>query len=102
MMGAGLIKIKSRDAKWKDLTTMHYFYETQPVPNPFSKYFHLVPPGWWHKFEVLTNHFVELVAPFLLIIPGLPPNWRRAGGLIQIVFQMVLILSGNLRYVTFK
>jgi len=29
MLGAGLIKIKSSDQKWKDMTSMDYFYETQ-------------------------------------------------------------------------
>ena len=97
MLGAGLIKIKSHDKKWRDLTAMDVFYETQPVPNPFTKYFHAAPKTW-HKFEVLTNHFVELVAPWLLIIPGLPRQWRLAGGLIQLVFQGVLITSGNLSF----
>ena len=71
MMGAGLIKLKSGDDKWtlKKLSTMNYFYETQPVPNPFSHFFHF-RPNWWHKIEVLLNHFVELVSPWLLIIPG--------------------------------
>ena len=31
MMGAGLIKFRAADRKWKDLTAMEYFYETQPV-----------------------------------------------------------------------
>ena len=94
MLGAGLIKLKSGDYKWKDLSAMDSFYETQPVPNPFSKYFHLYSN---HKFEVLVNHFVEVVAPFLLLIPG-NPTLRRAGGLIQIAFQFILILSGNLSF----
>lgn len=53
-------------------------------------------PMYWHKFEVWANHFVELVAPFLL----LPPirSWRIAGGLIQIMFQLTLITSGNLSF----
>lgn len=97
MMGAGLIKLKSGDAKWRDLTAMDYFYETQPVPNPLTRYFHWMPPKW-HRFEVLINHFVELVAPWLLIIPCLPVPWRRAAGLIQIAFQSILILSGNLSF----
>lgn len=99
MMGAGLIKLKSGDPKWKwpALNAMDYFYETQPVPNPFTRYFHWMPPKW-HKFEVLVNHFVELVAPWLLIIPGLPTPWRRAGGIIQLIFQAVLIMSGNLSF----
>jgi lipase maturation factor 1 len=97
MMGAGLIKLKSKDGKWKDLTAMNYFYETQPVPNPLTRYFHWMPL-WWHKLEVLLNHVVEVVAPWLLIIPGLPTTWRRAGGLIQLTFQAVLISSGNLSF----
>lgn len=76
---------------------MNHFYETQPVPNPLTRYFHWMPP-WWHKTEVLINHFVELIAPWLLIIPGLPVPLRRAGGIIQLLFQSVLILSGNLSF----
>ena len=97
MMGAGLIKMRSGDRKWKDLTAMDGFYETQPVPNPLSRYLHR-SPKWFHKFEVLTNHFVELVAPFLFVIPGLPRSCRVAGGFIQIMFQTILISSGNLSF----
>jgi hypothetical protein len=102
MMGAGLIKLRSGDPKWKlsgpqKLSTMDYFYETQPIPNPLTRYFHKMPKAW-HRFEVLANHFVELIAPWLLILP-LGRNLRIAGGAIQIIFQCVLITSGNLRYV---
>lgn len=100
MIGAGLIKLRSGDPKWKlqNLSAMEYFYETQPVPNPITRYFHAMPK-WWHKSEVLMNHFVELIAPCLLILPGLHRSWRIMGGVIQLVFQIILISSGNLRYV---
>jgi lipase maturation factor 1 len=99
IMGAGLIKFKANDRKWKDLTAMHYFYETQPVPNPLTRYFHWMPP-LWHKCEVLSNHFVEVIAPWLLLIPAslMSTTWRRASGLIQLTFQAILILSGNLSF----
>ena len=98
MMGAGLIKFRSGDRKWKDLTTMKYFYETQPVPNPLTRYYHWLPM-WWHKQEVVSNHVVELIAPWLLIVPGvLPVAWRRAAGIVQIAFQGVLITSGNFSF----
>ena len=97
MLGSGLIKFRSGDRKWRDLTTMNYFYETQPVPNPLTRYFHWMP-AWWHKWEVLTNHFVEVVAPWLLIVPGLPVKLRRVAGLTQLIFQIVLITSGNLAF----
>jgi len=97
MLGAGLIKIKSSDKKWKpgDMSTMYYFYETQPVPNPFSRQFHFMPKAW-HKFEVWSNHFVELVAPFLLLLPF--RKWRISGAIIQIMFQLTLVTSGNLSF----
>jgi hypothetical protein len=97
MMGAGLIKLKSDDPKWNldNLSAMDCFYETQPVPNPLTRYFHWAPK-WWHKFEVLSNHFVELIAPWLLLLPI--SRIRRTGGLIQIVFQAILISSGNLSF----
>ncbi|XP_077979831.1 lipase maturation factor 1-like [Glandiceps talaboti] len=94
MLGAGLIKIRG-DQCWRDLTCMNYHYETQPVPNPISYYMHQ-EPEIFHKFETLTNHFIELIVPFFLWIP-----WRPAiitGGLLQILFQVVLIISGNLSF----
>lgn len=97
MIGAGLIKLKSGDKKWKDLTSMDYFYETQPVPNPITRYMHWMPKAW-HRGEVLFNHFIELISPWLLVIPFLPPFWRRLGGVMQLAFQAVLISTGNLSF----
>lgn len=93
MIGAGLIKIRG-DQCWRDLTCMNYHYETQPVPNPISYYMHQ-SPEIFHKFETLSNHFVELVAPFLLFLPR---PLRIIGGAIQILFQVILIISGNLSF----
>jgi hypothetical protein len=42
MLGAGMIKIRG-DQCWRDLTCMNYHYQTQPVPNPISVYFHNNP-----------------------------------------------------------
>jgi hypothetical protein len=52
MLGAGLIKLKSGDIKWKwpNLSAMSYFYETQPVPNPWTRYFHW-KSAMWHNFR---------------------------------------------------
>lgn len=84
----GLIKLRG-DKCWLDLTCMNYHYETQPVPNPISYFMHQ-EPEIFHKFETLVNHFVELVAPFLILIPI--RACRITGGLIQIIFQVVFFL----------
>jgi len=89
-MGAGLIKLR-HDRCWRDLTCLYYHYETQPLPNPLSWYFHRIPKAL-HRFSALGSHFVQLVAPFGLFAPQ--PIASLAGGLI-IFHQFWLIISGN-------
>lgn len=43
-------------------------------------------PELFHKFEVLMNHFIELVAPFLICMPY--RTARIVGGFIQVKFQV--------------
>lgn len=93
MFGAGLIKIRG-DTCWRDLTCLQYHYETQPMPNPFSWYFHWMP-GWIHKTEVLFNHFTELVVPFAYFAPS---PISAAAGLITIFFHSWLFVSGNFSF----
>ncbi|XP_070707773.1 lipase maturation factor 1 [Pempheris klunzingeri] len=93
MLGAGLIKIRG-DKCWRDLTCMDYHYETQPVPNPMSYYMHRSPP-WFHRFETLSNHLIELLFPFFTFLGR---RMCTVNGAIQILFQVVLIVSGNLSF----
>lgn len=93
MLGAGLIKLRG-DACWTDLTCLTYHYETQPIPGPLSPIFHALPV-WAHKGGVLFNHLVEVVAPFFAFWPV---SARRIAGLLFVLFQLTLILSGNLSF----
>ncbi|XP_073774104.1 lipase maturation factor 1 isoform X2 [Danio rerio] len=93
MLGAGLIKIRG-DRCWTDLTCMDYHYETQPVPNPMSYYMHR-SPWWFHRFETLSNHFIELIVPFFTFMGR---RMCMINGALQILFQVVLIISGNLSF----
>lgn len=93
MFGAGLIKIRG-DACWRNLTCLDYYFETQPIPNPLSWYFHWLPRRVLHG-GVAFNHFVELVVPFGYF---LPQPFAGIAGIITIVFQSALIVSGNLSW----
>ncbi|XP_032087092.1 lipase maturation factor 1 isoform X2 [Thamnophis elegans] len=93
MLGAGMIKIRG-DRCWKDLTCMNYHYETQPVPNPVAYFMHR-SPWWFHAFETIFNHFIELVVPFFVFLGR---RMCMAHGVLQILFQMLLIVSGNLSF----
>ncbi|XP_007955683.1 lipase maturation factor 1 [Orycteropus afer afer] len=93
MLGAGLIKIRG-DRCWLDLTCMDYHYETQPVPNPAAYYLHRSP--WWiHRTETLGNHIIELGVPFFLFLGR---SMCLLHGALQILFQVLLIISGNLSF----
>jgi hypothetical protein len=93
MFGAGLIKLRG-DPCWRDLTCMLYHYETQPLPNPLSFYLHQMP-AWFHRGEVVFNHFVELIVPWFVFGPR---RLRHAAGAFLVAFQALLILSGNLSF----
>ncbi|MDI9974925.1 lipase maturation factor family protein [Rhodococcus sp. IEGM 1307] len=88
--GAGLIKMRG-DRCWKDLTCLYYHHETQPMPGPFSWYFHQLPKPL-HKVEVLGNHFAQLVVPFGLFAPQ---PVAAVAATIMIVSQLWLVASGN-------
>jgi hypothetical protein len=89
-LGAGLIKLRG-DPCWRDLTCMDYHHETQPIPNPLSRYVHLLPRGF-HRAEVAGNYVAQLGAPFLLF---LPQPVAGIGALIMLGTQAYLVLSGN-------
>ena len=89
-LGAGLIKLR-HDQCWRGLTCLNYHYETQPLPNPTSWYFHRLP-GWFHKASVAGSHVVQLVLPFGLFAPQ--PVASICAVLI-ISQQVWLIVAGN-------
>jgi Lipase maturation factor len=96
MFGAGMIKMRA-DPCWRDLTCLFYHYETQPLPNPLSWYLHH-SPHWTHKAGVLFTHFAQLIVPWFYFAPAPICYW--AGGL-TILFQITLILSGNLSWLNY-
>jgi hypothetical protein len=93
MIGAGLIKLRG-DPCWRDLTCLYWHYETQPIPNPLSRILHFMP-HWFQQLGVLYNHLAELVAPWFVFGPR---PARHAAGIVLVVFQVILILSGNLSF----
>ncbi len=94
MLGAGLIKLRG-DAGWRDLSILAYFFETQPLPNPLSRWFHFLPR---HLLQggVAFNHVAELGGPILALWPH--RRVRVAGGLLMVLFQGTIILGGNLSF----
>lgn len=95
MLGAGLIKLRG-DPCWQDLTCLLYHYQTQPMPNPLSWYFHWLP-AWIHKLGVVFNHFVELIVPFGYFFKS---PIAAIAGIFTIGFHLLLIVSGNFSFLS--
>ncbi len=93
MLGAGLIKLRG-GACWTDLTCLDVHFETQPIPNPLSAWFHHLP----HAVQaagVLVNHVVELVLPWFVFGPR---RLRLLAAIGMATFQIILVISGNLAF----
>jgi len=88
--GAGLIKMRG-DPCWRNLTCLNYHHETQPMPNPLSRFFHNLPKPL-HKLETLGNHFVQLGVVWLLFAPQPIASYAA---IFIVLTQGYLIISGN-------
>lgn len=89
-MGAGLIKLRG-DKCWKELTALYFHHETQPMPNPLSRFFHYLPKICL-RGGVMFSHFVQVIVPIGLFFP----QPISGGAAVLIIFhQMLLIFGGN-------
>jgi hypothetical protein len=93
MLGAGLIKLRG-DEIWRNATALYYHFETQPIPGPLSRWFHFLPRAVL-KTGVWFNHLGELIAPLFVFGPRLA---RHIAGVVIVLFQLNIILSGNLSF----
>ena len=96
-----MIKIRG-GSEWRDLTALTFHHETQPMPGPLSRQAHLLP-RWFHKGEVVGNHFAQLIVPWFLFAPILglwvpgpvPAIIGAVAAAIVIGTQLWLVLTGN-------
>jgi len=93
MLGAGLIKFRG-DKVWRNATALYYHFETQPIPGPLSRWFHFLPRIVL-RIGVWFNWLAELIAPWFVFWPRIA---RHITGGVIILFQITLILSGNLSF----
>lgn len=91
MFLSGAVKLLSGDPTWHNLTAMNYHYWTQPLPTPLAWWMAQLPPEV-HRLETLFTFVAELAVPFLFFAPR---RLRFTGGLVTILLQALIILTGN-------
>ncbi|KAL4480006.1 hypothetical protein ABPG74_020522 [Tetrahymena malaccensis] len=95
---SGVVKLTSQCPTWWQLTALHYHFESQPLPNPISYYFHQLP-SWLKKLFVAQN-FITLIGGSLLIYSPFR-RLRQFGGLMLLSEQFMIILTGNYNFFNF-
>jgi hypothetical protein len=91
MFFSGVVKILSGDPTWRNLTAMHFHYETQPLPNPVAWYMEQLPLGF-QKASTAFTFFAELLVPVLFFATR---PVRRIAAVITIGFQLLILATGN-------
>lgn len=91
MFSSGAVKLASGDPTWRSLTALSYHYETQPLPTWIGWAFHQLPP-WFQTASCVFLLFVELVVPFLVLLPR---RAKHAAFAFFITLQILIAATGN-------
>jgi hypothetical protein len=94
MFFSGAVKLLSYDAAWRDLTALHFHYETQPLPTPLAWWMYQLPMGF-QRVSTVFVFVVELGVPFLFLAPRRWKTLRHAGAWLTITLQLLILLTGN-------
>ena len=88
---SGMSKLLSDDPSWANLTTLNYYFETQPLPHVGAWYFHQLPE-WLLQAGVIFAFFTELVVPFFIFLPR---KFRIFAASVTILMQLLIIATSN-------
>jgi hypothetical protein len=89
-LGTALIKVRA-DECWKTLTCLYYHFETNPIPNPLSPWFHYLPRPVLQYGGSFTL-FAQLIPPWFFFGPR---TLRILAGLLTLLMQALITASGN-------
>jgi len=88
---SGVVKLRSGDPTWRNLTALCHHYQTQPLPTPVA-WFAWQLPASFQRLSALLMFAVEVAAPFLIF----GPQSLRNVAAVAILGLMVLIqATGN-------
>ena len=98
MFMSGIVKIQANCPSWLQLRALEYHYATQCIPTPLAWYFHQIPPGI-QQFSVAACLLIEIPCAFLILSPL--RFLRLFTGYLQIVLQILILLTGNYNFFNF-
>jgi lipase maturation factor 1 len=94
---SGVVKLKSGDPTWRNLTAMYEYYQNGPLPTWVGWYLqHL--PHWFHVATAAATLVMELG---LVWIVFLGRRWRIACFFIVTAWQMGVIVTANYTFLNY-
>jgi hypothetical protein len=91
MFASGIAKLASGDPTWRNLTAMHYHYETQPLPT-WTSWYMFQAPDWFQRFSTAATLATELALPILIFGPRQARRITFAG---LVALQVLIAATGN-------
>lgn len=92
-LGAGAVKLLSRDASWRDLSAVHWHLQSQPLPNPVGAAAFTALPELVTDAATLGVLVVEMAVPFLFLAPS--ASVRRAAFAVHVLLMAAIAVFGN-------
>lgn len=94
---SGVVKLKSGDPTWRNLTAMYEYYQNGPLPTWIGWYLqHL--PHWFHIATAAATLLMELVLVWLAFLPR---PWKIACFFIVTAWQIGVIASANYTFLNY-
>jgi len=94
MFLSGATKLLSGDPTWRGATALDFHFATQPLPPWTAWYAHHLPAGVLHVLTLATL-VVEVVVPWLLLLPDRFRGFRIGAVAAIALFQVGIAATGN-------
>jgi hypothetical protein len=94
---SGVVKLKSGDPTWRNLTAMYEYYQNGPLPTWIGWYLQQLP-NWFHVATAALTLAMELV---LVWIAFLPRRWKIICFFIVTAWQVGVIATANYAFLNY-
>jgi lipase maturation factor 1 len=94
MFLSGITKLASGDPTWRNLTALDYHFWTQPLP-PWTAWYAQWLPEWTRHGMLFVVLVIELVVPWLILVPRRLSRLRLAAGALLVMGQLGIAFTGN-------
>jgi predicted DCC family thiol-disulfide oxidoreductase YuxK len=94
MFVSGMVKIMSGEPAWQNLSTLSYYFLTEPLPTPLAWFASHLPQTLLATCTAATL-FIELVTPFLIFFPR---RLRFIAAFSILLLQSTILITGNYNF----